>query len=362
LSGLNFLKLRNKKVTITGNEIEIGGLKVSRYETLNFGEEIGPVEAAELAEAATYYHRLINGSTNPQLAALTFVATGNHRALDWYFPITNMLGETEITDFYRFIESIIQHPGLDLKLIADNRTDATAQMKPDIPYIVGGHLAEIFFYRRDILQRVLHTPRHIWLYTTPRAFEQDGGLAGGDYNHETESVQLVLSRLYEGFFGDTPGVCPFLHEFGHLLDFFDAGKGKMGHSEGLLPGLSPKDGAIFSPRARELFLKGKKLEHERYLLRYYNTYTDNDPLPVGHPYVFQNDTEFCAGYLEMFFRNPNYFASQNRVLYNGFVELFQQDPRHAWKEDFPLYINENRGFYLNSGQKPWETHLTIPEI
>jgi len=67
----------------------------------------------------------------------------------------------------------------------------------------------------------------------------------------------------------------------------------------------------------------------------------------------------AAGYFEMFFRNPNYFASQNQDLYTAFVELFGYDPRNAWKQDFPFYIDQNRTFYL-SGQRPWTPHLTIP--
>src|SRR6185503_2622015 len=101
-----------------------------------------------------------------------------------------------------------------------------------------------------------------------------------------------------GFYGATPGVAPFLHEFGHMLDFFDAGTGRMGRSEGLLPGLSPADGVIYTPLARQLFLRGKRLELERYLHRS-RSRDAGDRLPIGHPYVFQNDTEFIAGYFEM---------------------------------------------------------------
>jgi len=356
----DFMKLRNKRVKVSGNTLEIGDFRAKLSDTLDCGPLVGMLKAQEVVEVAEYYQTLCEGTCQPQLAALVFVASGNPRALDWYFPITNMLDDAEISSFYQFIQGIIQHQGLDLRLFGDKRGDLTTRAKADIPYIVGGHLAEIFFYRRDILERFLTTPRHIWLYATPRAFAQDGGLAGGDYNPSTESVQLVLSRLYEGFSGETPGVAPFLHEFGHMLDYFEADSGKMGGSEGLLPGLSPQDGAIFTPRARELFIKGKQLELERYLKRYNNNYSIEDPLPIGHPYVFQNDTEFAAGYLEMFFRNPNYFAKQNSTLYNAYVELFQQDPSHAWKQDFQFYVNENRKFYLESGQKPWENHLTIP--
>ena len=71
-----------------------------------------------------------------------------------------------------------------------------------VAFIIAGHIAEIFLYRRDILESFLRQSRHIKLYTTQRAFQKDGGQAGGDYDPRTESLQLVLSRLVEGFFGD----------------------------------------------------------------------------------------------------------------------------------------------------------------
>jgi hypothetical protein len=63
----------------------------------------------------------------------------------------------------------------------------------------------------------------------------------------------------------------------------------------------------------------------------------------------------------MFFRNPNYFADLNPALYQAFVELFGQDPRRAWTQDYPHYVNDNRSFYLQSGERPWPTRVTVPE-
>jgi hypothetical protein len=366
MAEFNFIQYRNQRVSsdnpgaLASNIMSIGDFRISLGGKLDCGENIGLVAVSDIAEAANYYQQLTGGSCQPQLAALVFVASGQVRALDWYFPITNMLSPGEVSAFYQFVQHILQHPGFDLRLLGDNRTDMTSQARPDVLFIIAGQIAEIFLYRPDILERFFFTPRHFRLYTTPRAFQQDGGLAGGDYNHDTESIQLVLSRVYEGFYGATPGVAPFFHEFGHMLDFFNASSGTMGDSVGLLPGLRHEDGAIFTPKARALFLQGKQLELDRYMLRYKGIATANDPLPIGHPYVFQNDTEYCAGYLEMFLRNPNYFASMNPTLYQSYVELFRYDPRAAWRADFDFYIRENRNFYLTSGQKPWDPHLTIP--
>jgi hypothetical protein len=220
-------------------------------------------------------------------------------------------------------------------------------------------MAETFFHRRDVLARFFSAPRHFHLYTIARAYQQDGGNAGGQYHSEREAVQLVLSRLFEGFNGPRPGVAPFLHEFGHMLDFFDPATGGMRRSsDGLLPGLRPSDGAIFSPHARDSFLEGKRIELHRYRVRY-NRLPTRDPLPIGHPYVFQNDAEFIAGYFEMYFRNPHYLCALNPELFNAFVELFGYDTRRGWERDFDFYINANREFYL-SGRQPWPPGLTLP--
>jgi hypothetical protein len=358
---IDFSHYLHQRVRVTGDHLEIETARVPVSERLDCGAAIGAVPAQAIANASEHYTRLTNGKCQPQLAALIFEATRQPRALDFYFPLTKLLTKTEQPDFDQLVQSIVQQPNFDLRLIGEYGNNLAAQMPAGVAHLVAGHLAEIFFYRRDILERFLSAPRHIRLYATPWAFERDGGQAGGDYHADRETLQLVLSRLFEGFYEARPGVAPFLHEFGHMLDFFDAGKGRMGRSEGLLPGLSPQDGAVYTPHARKLFLKGKRLELERYLLRYRGQAKAADPLPIGHPYVFQNDTEFAAGYFEMFFRNPNYFAAQNADLYQAYVALFGYDPRPAWKEDFPFYVNENRNFYLTSGQKPWPPNLNAPE-
>ena len=122
--------------------------------------------------------------------------------------------------------------------------------------------------------------------------------------------------------------------------------------------LPPDDGDIFTPQARDSFIKGKRLELTRYRAR--RTGDLSQPMPIGHPYVFQNDGEFAAGYLEMFFRNPHYFAGLNMDLFNAYVELFGCDTRKAWKQDFPHYIHANKSTYA-SGETPREPGLTIPE-
>ena len=356
----SFHRLGNQSVRIYEHHLEIGKTRFQFSDQLNFDDSLGRIPVQSIFKTAEEFATLTRDTCSLQLGLLAFTVTGNYRALDFYFPIIQMLDEPEIDRFYQLTQSIAAHPHFDLQLVGERRANLSAQMPPGVRQMVAGQIAEVFFYRGELLERFLATPRHIQLYATPKAFEQDGGAAGGDYNPQRESIQLVLARLFEGFFGETAGVCPFLHEFGHMLDHFDAATGRMGRSEGLLPGLSPRDGSLFNPRARVLFIKGKRLELERYLARHQGPSTASSLLPIGHPYVFQNDGEFIAGYFEMFFRNPNYFVSQNPDLYAAFLELFGYDPQKAWKQDFPFYIEQNRSFYF-SGQRPGPPHLTIPE-
>jgi hypothetical protein len=355
-----FDEVRNQQIKTHSGHLEVGDLRFESDDQLEFDDPPGEVSVQSIREAAEQFIQLTNDECPVQLGILVFAATRKSRALDFYFPITQMLDEVEIQRLAEVMQSIAWHPNFDLQLIGEKRLKLTAQMPSGIREIVAGQIAEVFFYRKELLEHFLATPRRIQLYVSARAFQQDGGLAGGDYNPRRQSIQLVLSRLFEGFFGETAGVCPFLHELGHMLDDLSRATGITKRSEGLLPGLSPKDGRLFSPRARELFISGKRLELERYLALCRGTARATDPLPIGHPYVFQNNGEFIAGYFEMFFRNPNYFAARNPDLYAAFVELFGYDPREAWTQDFPFYVNQNRDFYL-SGERPPKPGLTVPE-
>lgn len=359
MANLDYDRFKNQTVNVASSYIEVSGQRFDLNEPLDFGER-GSVLAGQVASSASHYQQLTNGSSRPQLAALLFISSGNPFALDFYFPITGQLAPQSRQNFYLMVREIISQPTFDMRVIGPNRTDVTSQVFYDVPYLVAGQLAETFFGRPDILRVFLSQPRHFRLYTDGNAFAQDGGLAGGDYNSGIESIQLVMSRLYEGYNGPTPGVAPFLHELGHMLDFFDPATGGMGNSDGLLPGWRPQDGPIFTPQARQAFVQGKTLEKQRYEAFQNNTARPGDQVPIGHPYVFQNDTEFIAGYFEMFFRNPNYMSELNPALYAAFAELLQQDTRRSWPTDFPFYINENRKVYQVGGPPPSPNHITIP--
>lgn len=359
MANFDYNKLRGKRLNFVPAGVQLGDWVGSENEVIECGE-VGPVPIRAIADTARYYLRLTDNSLRPQLAALVCGATGDWRSLEYFFPITKILDDGERPAFFRLIGSLTQHPNFRLKVIGKSGANVTGQVKADIPGIVAGHLAEIFFYRLDVLDRFMSSPRNFWLYTNPQTFSEGGGLAGGDYNPEREAIELVMSRLYEGYDGPTPGVAPFLHELGHMLDHYDCASLQLRESRGFLPGLNRQDGPLFTPHARELFIKGKRAEQQRYHTYQSGRAKSGDAWPVGHPYVFQNDTEFIAGYFEMFFRNPNYFAAQNPELYAAFTELFRQDPRRYWPEDFHFYRDENRKVYVER-HKIWAHNISVPK-
>jgi hypothetical protein len=330
--------------------VEIGPLHLPASAELDLGAGLPRLPLRPILEIAGRYAVLTAGACRPQLAALLFGLTGRPEALALYFPILHQLDRAGAGEFIRLARAIGTEPQLDLRLFGGGGEALPLQDWPEAAVLAAGHLAEIFFYRGDLLERLLVARPRIWLYATPEAFASAGGVAGGCYNPQKGALQLLLGRLFEGFYRPTPGVAPFLHEFGHLLDHFHPGRAALGASRGLLPGLSPEDGDLYSPQAGALFRRGKQLELQRYQAQLDPQLRGRDPLPIGHPYVFQNDTEFIAGYFEMFFRNPHYFAAQNPALYAAFAHTFGHDPRPGWAQDFEFYIQKNRAFYQSTDE------------
>jgi hypothetical protein len=318
----------------------IGALRIPLHDELDFGDSVGVIKGSQLLFAMEKHAQLTQVTCQPQLAAYLFTLTRKPRLMNHYFPITRALDRHAEAEFHKLIARIAQHPAFDLRLFGVGSKDRTAELPPDAGYLVAGHIAEIFFYRQDLLEQLLHKRRGFFLYTTPQAFKDDGGAAGGCFSPQRDAIQLVLARLYEGFYAPTPGVAPFIHEFGHMLDYATGNRG-------LLPGMES---------VLDLYRYGKKLELERYeALRRGER---PDKLPIGHPYVFQNDGEFAAGYLEMFFRNPHYFAHLNEDLFQAFAQCLKQDPRAYWREDFPFYIQQNKDYYAE--YRPPKPGITIP--
>lgn len=318
----------------------------------------GALAAADLRDAARDYAAAVREQYRPPLAALVAFATGEPAALRPCFPLTRSLAAEELGAFDALVAEVARAPGLDLRLFDEGWLGARERPLPgDAAFLVAGHLAELFFFRRDLLGALLDAGPRVWLYTTPRAFAAGGGVAGGCYSAGEGAIKLLLARLYEGLNAPAPGVAPLLHELGHMLDCLDLARGRLGPATGLYPGLRPADGPAYTPEARRLFAEGKALEAVRYRRRAAGV--RDEPAPVGHPYVFQNDGEFLAGYLELFLRCPNAFAAQNSTLFAGYVALFGQDPRLVWPGDFPFYVETNRQSYAGPALPPPDG-LTLP--
>lgn len=304
--------------------------------------------AAALRAAARDYAAAVRGQYAPPLAALVAFATGDPAPLRPCFPLARALDAAGRAGFDALVAEVARAPGLDLRLFDEGWLGPREVPAPaDAALLVAGHLAELFYARRDLLGALLDARPRVWLYTTPRAFAAGGGVAGGCYSPGEGAIRLHLPRLYEGLDGPVPGVAPLLHELGHMLDCLDVGRRRLGPPTGLYPGLRPADGPAYTPEAARLFAAGKAVEVARYRRR---AAGEGGEAPFGHPYVFQSDGEFLAGYLELFMRCPNAFAAQNPALYAGYVALFGQDPRRAWPEDFPFYVEANRAFYAGPGR------------
>lgn len=320
-----------------------------------------PVPVAALAVWAERYTALAGEANPAQLPALLFDANGDPWPLTHYFPQTAALSDAARATFFAQVAAVGLHPNLDLRLIGERRQDVTAHLPASARWLVAGQLVELLGQRPDILAAFLSRPRHMRVYTTGAAFAHDGGVAGGDYDAQREQVQLGLARLFEGFHGALPGVAPLLHELGHMLDAFEPATGGMGWGRGLLPGLAPGDGTLYDAEARRLFVAGKALEARRYTAIQSGAARPQaaGELPIGHPYVFQNDGEFIAGYLELFFRTPHRFAALNPDLYAAFSTLLCQDPRRARPADFAFYVRENAAVYL-TGAPITPAGISIP--
>ena len=343
-----------------GGALRVGGATWDARATL-VCPACAPAPVAGLIACAERYAALTGADNPAQLPALLFDLNGDPWPLVHYFPAAGIVPDARRAAHFAQVSAVAAHPNFDLRLIGERRQDLTALLPASGRWLAAGHLVEALGQRPDILAAFLGRPRHFRLYTSGPAFEQDGGIAGGDYDAARERVQLGLSRLFEGFRERRPGVAPFLHELGHMLDAFDAATGGMGRGSGLLPGLAPSDGALFDAEARRLFLAGKALEARRYAAMQRGSVRPRAgaELPIGHPYVFQNDGEFIAGYFELFLRTPNRIAALNPDLFGGFARLLRQDPRPAWPEDFAFYVRENEAAYL-SGAPLAPAGITVP--
>jgi hypothetical protein len=331
----------------------LSGLSIKQGDALVFDQPYSNINSAQLLEAAGRYATLSRNSCRPQLAAILYDLTQIPEALNHYFPLRRVMAPQDRRAFDHLIGSIRNHPNFDFQLVNEDGPMDGGLIPPFIPAIIAGHLAEIYYYRQDILWFIFRSRRRFRIFCSPQDYTVYGGVAGGCYHIQKKSLLMVLSRLFEGFFQEMPGVCPFIHEFGHMLDFETRSKPSIKpFSDGLMPGLRASDGKIFMPRALVLYRLGKQVEMDRYNNIRNGSHQPGQQVPFAHPYLFTSNSEFVAGMLELFFRCPNDLAVGNPQLYEAYSRLFGWDPRKAWPKDFEFYPRENRKAYENGLDLP----------
>jgi len=318
-----------------------------------------PVQVREVVEAATRYHRLTRLGHTPQFGALLYDSTHNQQFLDLYFPLLAILSETERDTFYDLTAALALHPHLGLTLLDEEATDRTAELPPSARAIIVGQLLEALWGRIDILELVLARPRSIRLFTSDLALKEHVGRIEGGYDATHQVVNLSLPQLYGSFFSAVPGLSAYHVALCNLLAACDLRTGRLGKESGRLPGLGARDGAFKQIRARQLFLKGKVVEKERYLRFQRGSAHLGDAMPVGTPDLFRSDQAFMAGYFSLFMRVPHYFAKQNPSLYRALAILLRQDPRRFLRHDSASYVDQCRAMYTGSVDLP-PTGIHVP--
>jgi hypothetical protein len=344
---MQFDDIRQCRVLPKEGRILIGERGYDLDDSLTLDAPFGDIPIRALKDGVNPYINLSGSECQPQAAILVFQLTGQIQALAHYFPILTILNEKQQIEFHALMQGILNNRKFRVRMRELPKPHSDQPVPEGVRILIAGHLCEIFFFRQEMLARFLKQRRSFWVYPTKASFAAAGGKGGGDYHLTLKCIRLYMQRIFEGFYGAMPAQAPFIHEFGHMLEHFESWSGISRKGTGLLPGMLKKDGALYNAEAHHLFMEGKQLEMERYQKYQASQAAKTDPQPVGNPYVFKNNSEFIAGYLEMFFRNPNTFARQNITLYRAFERLFGWDPRQAWKQDYDGYVKKNQQVYAS---------------
>lgn len=279
------------------------------------------------------------------LAGLVFQVSKELTSLGHFFPLIRILNDTQRTEFRTRLNSLLQCGDISVTY-----TTATGpHMVPIIMRVVVlGQIVSCFWGRPDVIEALIHTSPSVALFADRQSYERAGGVGGGCYLPHDHRIMLEASRLFEGFYTPIPNVSPFLHEFGHMLDGTHMRLERLPHCYGRMPLMRSTDVSLWQ--------KAKYCEFQCYTAWYHQRPPVNGLMPLGHPYVFQNDGEFLAGHWEMFWRNPHAMAQFTPHLFDAFKNYVNQDPREWLSHDYTGYVEGNRAFY-QSGQQPWASAM-----
>ncbi len=279
------------------------------------------------------------------LAALVFQVSKELTSLGHFFPLIRTLNDTQRSEFRTRLNALLQSPNIAITYTSQTGVTATPLI---MRVMVIGQILSCFWGRPEIIDALQGTKPHIALYSDRLAYERAGGVGGGCYLPLDHRIMLEANRLFEGFYTPIPNVSPFLHEFGHMLDGTHMRLNHLPHCHGRMPMMRNVDISLWQ--------KAKNNEFQCYLAWYHQRPPSNGHMPLGHPYVFQNDGEFLAGHWEMFWRNPHAMNQQSPHLFEAFKSYVNQDPRVSLAHDYMGYVEGNRAFY-QSGQQPWPTQI-----
>lgn len=279
---------------------------------------------------------------NIQTALAVYLHTKELSALQHYFPVIGWLDVSLRERWITLYRTYLITTPFTILYIGTTRAPAPLAIRA----LIVGHLVSCFIHRPDVLVALFHTKPTFHICADARSYARIGGVGGGCYDERAHCMMLEAARLYEGYWQPIPGVCPFLHELGHLLDGVQR-RISGGHR-------CIGDPPLLTDSQRTGWRRGKHAEVQRYRT-YQQAGTIVERAPLGHPYVFQTDGEFLAGYWEMFWRNPHAFCSHTPLLYDALTAYVGHDPR-AYTTDYPGYVHGNRAFYA-AGERAWPSQI-----
>ncbi|MEY3989205.1 MAG: Glucose-regulated metallo-peptidase [Chloroflexota bacterium] len=326
-------------------------LPVTRHDSgITIGQTVYSSGSVRINDsAAIAVSQLISGwqmcAMRMPLAGLVFQVSKELTSLGHFFPLIHTLTDAQRFEFRTRLNALLQSTDIAVTYTTQAGLTATPLI---LRVMVLGQIVSCFWGRPEIVSALQRTKPSVALYADRMLYERTGGVGGGCYLPHEHRIMLEANRLFEGFYTPIPNVSPFLHEFGHMLDGTHMRLNQLPHCYGRLP--------LMHDQAFSLWQKAKYREVQCYTAWYHQRPPSDGQMPLGHPYVFQNDGEFLAGHWEMFWRNPHAMAQQTPHLFDAFKNYVNQDPRTSLAHDYLGYVEGNRAFY-QSGQQPWPTQM-----
>jgi hypothetical protein len=278
------------------------------------------------------------------MALVLYAQSREVTALQHFFPIITQLNGARRQRWLHWYRQLLVHTPIDIRFLNPDNRPAPLPLRG----MVIGQVVSCFVDRPDILAAFGTSNPSFWLCANGRVYDRVGGVGGGCYDESAHRIILVAERLFEGYYSAVPGVCPLLHELGHLLD----GMNRRLRNEPFCRGELP----LMTAQQLHAWRDAKDTEVRLYQ-HYRSTGHIQGRAPLGHPYVFQTDGEFLAGHWELFWRNPHAFAQTAPDLYLAIAHIVNHDPR-AYTVDYRGYVDDNTAFYAR-GEPAWPSAIRL---